>query len=159
MKELSKQKVMTTTRTYHQFHPNNSDKHNRAQVRIANLLEKHGYETDIEVHSRIVSATPLGPKSYQWDIYGEKKLHRIVMPSVATLEEYESIRRQQEMATRRIAVEIRNKDSKTKWGDYKRSLKTDYTRQQGVRIFWVDVNDVVGKKKISDEQLAIELEL
>ena len=101
----------------------------------------------------------MGPKQYQWDVYGEKTIHQVPFPDVVTLSDYEALLESRKNNTIRIAVEIRNKDGKSKWADYKRKLKTEYSLQQGTRIHWVDIHDVVGKKKISDEQLALELEL
>lgn len=149
---------MTFSR-HHQFHPNNSEQHNRAQIRIANLLEQHGYKATVERVADDASETPLGPKCYQFDVYGEKSISAVVMPAICTESEYKEFLDRRSKATKVIAVEIRNKDSKTKWADYKRKLKTEYSLKQGVRIVWLDIHDVVGRKKISDEQLALELEL
>ena len=108
---------------------NESPQHQRAKLRLYNLLKENGFYPEFEIATGITK-TEIGERNYTVDIFA-------FWPNLRT----------------RIAFEIDGKSHYSKWSRHKMANRDKAHRQKGILTVRIDVRDLVGKNKQDDDTI------
>ena len=154
---------------------NESLPHFKAKMRIANLLDKNGWDVwvdDMKGFAVLALTKLFGydyiPREYRFDIYAERLVSFYEWLSDEQKEKWElrwaetqgrePIPARKVTRLEKVIIEIDYKGHLTKWSKHKGDMRDAIWRDKKIATIRFPIKDIVGKKKLDDSTILKEID-